>query len=214
MTSISNSLTGRERIALAETLAAIGDNQPTLCEGWDTKDLLVHMIIRERRPDAAIGIVLPAFKSWREKVEYSYEARDFNDLVQMFKSGPGGLSPFAIPGVDNLANMIEFVIHHEDVRRAQPNWQPRTDATELSAEIKRRLPKFSLLALRRCPVGVLMVDSTGQQIWLKRGSTTVEIHGEPIEVLLYLSGRQKQALVSIHGSPAAIATFERMELGF
>ena len=38
---------------------------------------------------------------------------------------PGRLSPFALPGVDKLLNTTEYVVHHEDVRRAQPGWEPR-----------------------------------------------------------------------------------------
>jgi len=214
MASAPNSLNRSERISLAHAFAQAGEKQATLCEGWNTKDLLVHLIIRERRPDTAAGIVFPFLKSWREKVERDLASRSYDELIQTFKSGPGALSPFALPGVDNFANLIEFVIHHEDVRRAQPNWQPRVGIEELQLEIKRRLPKFSLLALRRSPVGVVMLDGTGQQIWLKRGNTTVELHGEPIEILLYLSGRQPHAQVSLHGSPAAIATFERVKFGF
>jgi uncharacterized protein (TIGR03085 family) len=214
MAPAPNSLIRSERISLAHAFTEAGEKQATLCQGWNTKDLLVHLIVRERRPDAAAGIVLPFLKPWREKVERELASGTYEELIETFKSGPGSFSPFALPGVDNVANLIEFVIHHEDVRRAQPNWQPRTETAELQLEIKRRLPKFSMLALRRSPVGVVMLDSTGQQIWLKRGNTTVELHGEPVEVLLYLSGRQQHAQVSIHGSPAAIATFERVKFGF
>ena len=41
-----------ERAALADLFVTLGPDQPTLCEGWDTKDLLVHLLVRERRPDA------------------------------------------------------------------------------------------------------------------------------------------------------------------
>lgn len=214
MRSQQNSLAKSERLNLARTISLLGSAQPTLCAGWNTKDLLVHLLIRERRPDAAAGIVLPVLKKWQSKIEAEYANREFSELVELFKSGPGLFSPFAIPKVDEIANLIEFVIHHEDIRRGQPDWKIRENVDELQAEIKRRLPKFSLLALRRSPVGVLMVDSSGKQIWLKRGTTAVELHGEPIEVLLYLSGRQQQSQVSIHGSPGAIATFERIKFGF
>jgi len=214
MSKSKYSLVTAERAALAQALEQAGPSQPTLCAGWDAKDLLAHLVIRERRPDAAAGIFLPFLKKQREHIEAKYSAKDFPKLLEMFRSGPGLTSPFAIPQVDNLANLIEFVIHHEDVRRAKPNWNPRTEIDELQTEIRRRLPKFSLLALRRSQVGVLMVDERMTQHWLKRGKTAVELHGEPIEILLYLSGRQDNARVSVHGSPAAIATFERNKFGF
>ena len=44
-----------ERAALADLFAALGPDQPTLCEGWDTQDLLIHLLIRERSPLGAVG---------------------------------------------------------------------------------------------------------------------------------------------------------------
>lgn len=203
-----------ERANLAQEFRKLGPNQPTLCEGWKTQDLLAHLILRERRPDVAAGIVIPALRSWRKRIESSYIGKPFDELVKLFAQGPGLTSPFALPGIDNLANLLEFTIHHEDVRRAQPNWQPRDNVSELQVEIAKRLPKFSLLALRKLPLGVLMINEEGLQTWLKRGTTVVELHGDPIEILLYISGRQKYANVSLHGSPAALATFERTKFGF
>lgn len=49
-----------ERLALCETLRAVGPDAPTLCEGWLTRDLAAHLVLRESRPDAAPGIVVSA----------------------------------------------------------------------------------------------------------------------------------------------------------
>ena len=40
-----------ERKALADLLAALGPDAPTLCTGWETRDLAAHIVLRERRPD-------------------------------------------------------------------------------------------------------------------------------------------------------------------
>ncbi|MGJ4074519.1 maleylpyruvate isomerase N-terminal domain-containing protein [Corynebacterium macclintockiae] len=45
-----------EREALANLLQQSGPDAPTLCEGWSTRDLAVHLVIREYRPDAAAGL--------------------------------------------------------------------------------------------------------------------------------------------------------------
>ncbi|MFM1905766.1 MAG: hypothetical protein RIT32_562 [Actinomycetota bacterium] len=203
-----------ERSELAKLFKELGPDQPTLCEGWQTKQLLTHLILRERRPDAAAAIVIPAMGKWRDKVEAGLNTKPYAELVNLFATGPGKLTPFALPNVDNLANLFEFVIHHEDVRRAQSDWKARTDISQLQDEIGKRLPKFAILALRKLPLGVVMVSPAGVQTWLKRGNTVIELHGEPLEILLYISGRQKHAEVSIHGSPAAIATLERTKFGF
>ena len=34
-----------------------GPDGPTLCEGWQTRDLAAHLVLRERRPDAAAGVM-------------------------------------------------------------------------------------------------------------------------------------------------------------
>ncbi|MDQ1696273.1 MAG: hypothetical protein QOJ03_1626, partial [Frankiaceae bacterium] len=46
-----------ERTALADVLAELGPNAPTLCEGWATKELAAHVYVRVRRPDAALGVL-------------------------------------------------------------------------------------------------------------------------------------------------------------
>ena len=37
----------------------------------------------------------------------------------MIRSGPPRLSLFGLPGADELANVVEYFVHHEDVRRAR-----------------------------------------------------------------------------------------------
>nr|BFE88977.1 hypothetical protein GCM10020093_115780 [Planobispora longispora] len=47
-----------ERAALSDLFARLGPDAPTLCEGWTTFDLAAHLVLRERRLDAAPGIAL------------------------------------------------------------------------------------------------------------------------------------------------------------
>src|ERR1700731_945378 len=46
-----------ERLALCALLDKTGPDAPTLCEGWTTGDLAAHLVLRERRPDAAAGVI-------------------------------------------------------------------------------------------------------------------------------------------------------------
>ena len=48
-----------ERRHLAALLRRVGPDAPTLCEGWVTRDLAVHLIERDSRPDLIAGTVLP-----------------------------------------------------------------------------------------------------------------------------------------------------------
>ncbi len=63
------SVAQRERAALVDTMRGVGPDAPTLCEGWKTRDLAAHLVIREYRPDAAPGILIPFFASHTAKVQ-------------------------------------------------------------------------------------------------------------------------------------------------
>ncbi len=50
---------GPDRAALAAELEAAGPDAPTLCEGWTTRHLAAHVVLRESRPDATPGMTSP-----------------------------------------------------------------------------------------------------------------------------------------------------------
>lgn len=118
------SVAQRERAALVDTMRGVGPDAPTLCEGWTTRDLAAHLVVREYRPDAAPGILIPFFASHTEKVQNeAAERTDWDELLTKVASGPPLYSPLKL--LDPVANVAEMFIHHEDVRRAQPDWEPR-----------------------------------------------------------------------------------------
>ncbi|RQX24838.1 TIGR03085 family protein, partial [Micromonospora chalcea] len=57
-----------EREALADLMLELGPDAPTVNEGWTTRDLAAHLLVRERRPDAAGGILLPPLRGYGESV--------------------------------------------------------------------------------------------------------------------------------------------------
>ena len=66
----------KERAALCDTLEKYGPDAPTLCAGWLTLDLAAHLVAREARSDAAIGLVLPGpFAKHLQNVMDRYKAR-------------------------------------------------------------------------------------------------------------------------------------------
>jgi uncharacterized protein (TIGR03085 family) len=69
-----------ERKALADALQAAGPDAPTLCEGWQTRDLAAHLVLRERRPDAAAGILLKPLNGYNKKVQERLAAGDYAEL--------------------------------------------------------------------------------------------------------------------------------------
>ena len=50
------SIADTERAALCDLLDELGPDAPTLCEGWTTRDMAVHLYVRDRDPKAWAGI--------------------------------------------------------------------------------------------------------------------------------------------------------------
>ncbi|MFZ9360371.1 MAG: hypothetical protein ACO249_03425 [Candidatus Nanopelagicales bacterium] len=90
----------QERNAICQTLRQLGPDQPTLCQGWNTRDLLVHLIVRENRPDAAVGLFVPFLSSYTESISNKYKEKSFEELISIFENGPKSPSPFSLHKVD------------------------------------------------------------------------------------------------------------------
>ena len=145
-----------ERAALAALLAETGPDAPTLCEGWQTRDLAAHLVLRERRPDAAAGVMGGPLAGYTARIQRQYQDRhSYPELVALFRAGPPRLSVFAIPGADEAANTVEYFVHHEDVRRAAEEWTERPLDAGLSQALWKRL-KGARLFLRSAPTGVVL----------------------------------------------------------
>ena len=197
-----------ERRALTDLLLDVGPDAPTLCGDWTTRDLTAHLVIREGRPDAAIGILGGPFAKHTEAVQSATAKKPWAELVATVRSGPPRLSVFAIPGVEGLANLLEYAIHHEDVRRAAEGWEPRTLPAGEQDLIWARLGTMSKILLRKSPVGVVLQRAdTGQRIVGKKGEPSVTLVGDPLEIVLWLYGR-RQCRVEVIGAADAVARFE------
>ena len=114
-----------ERAHLAQALTEAGPEAPTLCEGWTTRDLAAHVVVRERRVDAAAGIMIKALAPRLARVQAEFAARPWPELLDMVAAGPPRRSLFGLAPIDEAANVVEFFVHCEDVRRAKPGWEPR-----------------------------------------------------------------------------------------
>ncbi|TWP33576.1 TIGR03085 family metal-binding protein [Leekyejoonella antrihumi] len=207
----------QERSALCDTLSEVGPDAPTLCEGWTTKDLAAHVIIRERRPDAAAGMLLPPLRGHAARVSARLAAQDWAETVSTIRSGPPHWTPFALPMVDEKANLTEFFVHHEDVRRAGDAQQPRELGQDLESALWATLPRIGLLAMRQVRTGVV-ADSPGFGRRSIRSAKddhgSVVIGGAPGEILLYVFGRGQVADVTIDGADRDVQAFRATTLGF
>ncbi len=205
----------RERLLLADLLETAGPDAPTLCEGWRTRDLAAHVVVRERRPDAAGGALIKPLAARLDKVLQEYAAKPYEELIQLIRTGPPRFSPFQLKQVDEAANTVEFYIHAEDVRRAQPDWAPRELDPVFQDALWSRLERTARLLGRGVPTGLVLRRPDGQTAVAHRGTPVVTATGEPSELLLFAFGRQRVARVELEGEPDAITTVtETKQLGF
>lgn len=189
----------RERQALAELLADLGPDQPTLCTGWTTGDLAAHLVIRDRRPDGAAGAMIPALAAHGDRVRAAQRAQPYATTLALLRTPPWW-SPASHPPLEALTNNGEFFIHHEDVRRAQPQWEPRELAAEDAAALWGQARFRARMALGKLGVPITVRADGFGEVAIK-GDETV-LSGPPGELTLFLSGRKDVARVNIEG-PAA-----------
>lgn len=189
-----------ERLALAGLLIELGPDAPTLCTGWTTRDLAAHLVVRERRPDAAAGLLLPPLRGHGERVREKTAAADYRELVERVRRPPWW-SPVSNPVVDAPANTMEFFIHHEDVRRAQSGWRPRELPREQQAVLWARVRRLAWLTLRRFRFAVAVCAPGYGEVRVGRSGPRVRVIGAPGELVLFLSGRQRVARVQVDGPP-------------
>lgn len=195
------SVAQRERAALIAALREVGPDAPTLCAGWDARDLAAHLMVREYRVDAAPGILIPRFAGHTARVQDEVaEHTDWDVLVDKVAAGPPLYSPLKL--VDSVANVAEMFIHHEDIRRAQPNWEARTLDADLAGRLRRTLGMMGRLTLAKMPARVQLRTPDGETLLVAGRGPAVTVTGAPQELLLFATGRLAQ--VDFSGDAAAV----------
>ncbi|MEU8243666.1 TIGR03085 family metal-binding protein [Actinoplanes missouriensis] len=201
----------RERALLADLLLSAGPAAPTLCEGWTTRDLAAHLVVRERRPDASAGIMIKPLAGYGERVRLSRAALPYEQLVDQVRNPPSwGL--MTNPVVDPLANTLEFFIHHEDVRRAAPGWEPRDLTPGFEASLWRTVKLISRASLRRLGIAA-EITPTGLAPALTGDNPQVSVRGDAGELAVFFFGRQRAARVTVEGDPAVAERLRTAKLG-
>jgi uncharacterized protein (TIGR03085 family) len=201
-----------ERLALSALFDELGPDAPTLCEGWQTRDLAAHLVVREHRLDAAPGIMIPAFAAHTQRVQDGYAKRPWGELVEMVRTGPPRFSPTSIGPLDELTNTAEFLVHHEDVRRAQPDWEARPADPARDAATWKAAAQGGRLNFRKSPVGVVLRLPDGREARVKSGPDTVTVVGSPMDLLLYAFGRDAVD-VTFDGPDSAVSSLQSATRG-
>jgi uncharacterized protein (TIGR03085 family) len=203
------SLVRVERSVLADLLERAGPEHPTLCAGWTTRELAAHLVVRERRPDAAPGIVVPGWNRWTDRVTRGLSrSTDYEELVRKVREGPPPWLPLGFPPAQDALNLVEMYVHAEDVRRAAPEWTPRPVLAQLEDALWARLRVTGRALFRRATVGVqLQRTDTPGRLTAHGGEPSVTLAGRPSELVLYAYGRTAHARVEVRGDPATVRAF-------
>lgn len=208
-----NTLAVSERHQLSDLMEQVGPDAPTLCPGWTTRDLAAHLVVREGRPDAAAGILLPPLARHTARVQRDTAARPWPELVDKVRSGPPWWSLLRLPPIGSTFNGMEFFIHHEDVRRARSGWEPRPADPSRAAALWAALSRSARLCYRNSPVGVVLRGLDGAECTARRRARTVTVVGSPEELALHAYGRD-EAVVDLDGDRADIAGLQDSPRGF
>ena len=205
-----------ERLALCDLFDELGADAPTLLDGWTARDLAAHIVLRERDPIAGPCLVLPGlFQRFAERRRARLaEHTEFGWLVARIRSGPPpGL--FRIGWVRSLANLNEFFVHHEDVRRANGLGPRDTLTPALEAALWRNVRRGSRYLSRRLRGAGLEIvwAGTDVRVTVRKAEPTVRLSGPPGELLLFIFGRQAAAQVEVLGPAQAVATVHDTHFG-
>jgi uncharacterized protein (TIGR03085 family) len=201
---------------MVATFRVVGPDAPTLCEGWTTRDLTAHLLVRERRPDAMPGILFAPLASYTARVQDKLTASTtWDDLVERFASGPPVFSAFKV--LDPVASIHEMFVHHEDVRRAQTCWEPRELDDKTTAAIKRRISVVSRAQMSKAMAAVsarlTLRTPDGQIVTTVGQGSPVTVTGEPLELLLFAFGRNA-VRVEFEGDDEVVTAVQAAERGF
>jgi uncharacterized protein (TIGR03085 family) len=210
------SIAQRERSAMVEIMRAVGPDAATLCEGWTTRDLAAHLVVRERRPDALPGLLLKPLASYTARLQNQLAASTtYEDMVELLASGPPVISLFKV--LDPVASIHEMFVHHEDLRRAQPGWEPRELDARTTAAVRRRIPLISRVGLSKSvaalPARLTLRTPNGETVMAVGNGSPVTVTGEPQELLLFAFGRNA-VRVDFSGDDDAVAAVRAAKRGF
>ena len=141
------------------------------------------------------------------RITVSTDPDGYAALVDTFAAGP---SPRSLMGrFDEALNLLEYVVHHEDLRRGSGPVPPRDLPTTEIDEIWRRARPILKRVYRKAPVGVELAPDGRAVTPARSGPSTVSVPGPPVELILHAFGRRSAADVQVDGSSDDVSSFTR-----
>jgi uncharacterized protein (TIGR03085 family) len=189
----------RERQELCDLFDELGPDAATLCVGWTTADLAAHLVLREH------------FHRWPDDRLATEKAKGMRSLVSRLRAG-APLIPWRVPGLRVMLNGTEYLIHHEDVRRANGRGR-REDRPDLDDLAWRSTGFVGRRMARSIRPFSVEVRAPGKATKRFGSGPSVVLSGSPTELLLFLSGRRANAAVELTGNSEAVATIEKTDRG-
>lgn len=200
-----------EKNDLIATFRRTPPEDSTLDAGWNVRHLLAHLVLREQTPWLMVADSLRKPAPGQEPnmgklVQSARTPAGYTALIQKFAAGPW----LPLSWLGDAAFLLEYVIHHEDIRRSAPEPAvPRDLPGKMQEAIWQRLPLMARMGYRRCPVGVEIARSGEAARQIHKGGEPVRIEGDPVELALHAMGRRRAACVRLSGKPASVARFEQ-----
>jgi uncharacterized protein (TIGR03085 family) len=204
------------RAALCDLFTATGPSAPTVLPGWRAEDLLAHLLVRERRPWAAVGILLTPLAGLAEAAMSAYTGLPWERRVALLRGGAPPWSAFRLAPLDERGNLVEFHVHHEDLARAQPGWSPRPGEEDREEALWSALRLSARVLYRHSPVGVVLRHpgrDRGTTITARRGPDPVTVTGPPGELVLHAFGRDR-CQVEVTGEDTRVQALRATPRGF
>lgn len=209
------SLARRERDALCDLALNLGPGAPTLASGRTVEELVAHLLVVERHPNGAAGLVFPQWSEATRRSRAAERARGFPEMVDRLRDP--GLTPYLLPNARRLG-VMELAVAHEDLRRADPDWKPRTLPSADDDTLWRRLTragrrlKVQVGIPADMPVVLERSDPPKSRKTLRRGRDPVVIKAKPLELVYALHGRRQHYNVSIKGPAGQLERIRRADI--
>ena len=202
----------QEREQLCDLALELGPAAPTLCGDWTVQELVAHLVVRERHPIGASGITIKPLSGLHDGAVARLARKE--ELRTMVGKLRDGFSYLKLPGVDPLVNTLEFFVHHEDIRRAQPDWQPRELDARTAATLWKAIGVSGKGLIRPAGVPVTLVNAAnGRTAVLRGGDDPVTVTGEVAELVMFVYGRQETRGLKFDGPEASVAKLRSANLG-
>jgi len=121
--------------------------------------------------------------------------------------------------VDDPMNLIEFFVHHEDVRRAVDGWEPRILSDECGDALWRfqrgRIP-MQVRRIRDVDLSIARPGRDPVAVGRRRSAEPgrpVVVTGDPGELALYFFERRNHAVVELTGDADGVAEVRSATFG-